>query len=150
MSSMNFVSYQEAFRYITESRYPDGSSDSRKRAIRKFVKSKVMLEAGVLYYRGEEESKRQWIADPDQQKQILASVHDDPAGGCHFGRDKTRDKVCKGYYWHNMVEEIDAYVHTCKQCQKVGNLNYGLFMRGTVVRGRFGAAVVLQQLCSPL
>ncbi len=78
-----------------------------------------MLEAGVLYYCGEEESKHQWITDPDQQKQILASVHDDPAGGCHFGRDKTRDKVCKRYYWHNMV---DTYVHTCEQCQKVGKL----------------------------
>ncbi len=98
------------------------SSDSRKRAIRKFVKSKVVQEAGVLYYRCEEESKRQWIADPDQQKQILASVHDDPAGGCHFGRDKTRDKVCKRYHWHNVVEEIDALVHTCEQCQKVGKL----------------------------
>ena len=27
------------------------------------------------------------------QQQILQSLHDNPAGGCHFGRDKTRDKV---------------------------------------------------------
>ena len=34
--------------------------------------------------------------DKQMQNQIMQSVHDDDAGGCHFGRDKTKDKVASG------------------------------------------------------
>ena len=32
----------------------------------------------------------------------------DDLGG-HFGRDKTRNKVCSRYYWMKMVEDIDNF-----------------------------------------
>ena len=65
-------------------------------AIRKFSEN-IRLEDGVLFYvqyddekKQSVKSKRQWISDGNKQKQVLQSLHDDPAGGCHFGRDKTR------------------------------------------------------------
>ena len=64
-------------------------------------------------------SKRHWINDQQKQKQILQSLHDDPAGGCHFGRDKTRDKVASRYFWHGLYDDIDEYIKTCDKCQKV-------------------------------
>lgn len=55
-------------------------------------------------------SKRQWIGDEKKQKQVLQSLHDDPAGGCHFGRDKTRDKVSSRYFWLGQCDDIDDYI----------------------------------------
>ena len=60
--------------------------------------------------------KRQWIGDKEMQQQILQSLHDNPAGGCHFGRDKTRDKVSREYFWH---DNVDYYIKTCGKYQKV-------------------------------
>ena len=64
-------------------------------------------------------SKHQWISDEKKQKQVLQSLHDDSAGGCHFGRDKTRDKVSSTYFWHGKFDDIDEYIKTCDKCQKV-------------------------------
>ena len=109
------VTYDEVFQYLngTDSKYATNCSEGRKRAIRKFSK-KVELFAGVLHY-----DKRKWIADSKLQDQIIKSVHSDSSGGCHFGRDKTRDKIAKRYYWHGMYEDIDSFVKTCLECQKV-------------------------------
>ena len=69
-------------------------------------------------------SKRQWISDEQKQKQLLESFHDDPLGGCDFGRDKTRDKVSSRYFWHEQYDSIDEYIKTCDKCQKVGSCNH--------------------------
>ena len=74
----------------------------RKRAIRKFSEN-ILLESGVLFYiqrddKYREEVKIQWIYDQQMQRKFLQSIHDDSAGGCHFGRDKTRDKVASRYF----------------------------------------------------
>ena len=42
-----------------------------------------------------------------------------PCGGCHFGRDKTRDKVASRYFWHGQLDDVDYYIKTCEKCQKV-------------------------------
>ena len=67
-------------------------------------------------------SKQQWIDDEQKQKQILQSLHDDAAGGCHFGRDKTRDKVVSRYFWYGQYDNVDEYIKTCEKCQKVYNI----------------------------
>ena len=66
-------------------------------------------------------ARRRWISDKQKQmqQQILQSLHDNPTGGCHFGRDRTRDKVVKRYFWQGQYEDIDNYIKTCEKCQKV-------------------------------
>ena len=124
MAKRTPVSYQEVFKYLSNKteRYPEGCSDARKRAIRKFAE-KIFLEDGVLFYTQsaseETQGERQWIADKEMQQQILQSLHDDPAGGCHFGRDKTKDKVSSRYSWHGQLDDVDQYIKTCEKCQKV-------------------------------
>ena len=54
-------------------------------------------------------SKQWWINDQQKQKQILQLLHDDPAGGCHFRRDKTRDKVMSRYFWHGQYDNNIFY-----------------------------------------
>lgn len=118
----NPVRYGEVFLYLRGGKYEEGCSDTRKRSIRRFA-ANVVLEDGVLFYvqrsKGKNDVKRRWVEDKKQQEQILVSLHDSSAGGCHFGRDKTRDKVISRYYWHNLYEDIDNYVKSCEVCQKV-------------------------------
>ena len=61
-------------------------------------------------------SKRQWNGDKKMQQQILQSLHDGHAGGCHFGRDKTRDKVASRY---GQYDDVDYYIKICERCQKL-------------------------------
>lgn len=124
------VTYSEVFRYLSsKEKYDEKCAGSKKRAIRKFAEC-VELQDGVLHYLQYEDRKaakkerkvkyrRQWIHDDTTKKHILQSLHDNPMGGSHFGRDKTRSKVVKRYYWHGMYDEIDNYVKTCVRCQKV-------------------------------
>ncbi len=109
------VTYDEVYQFLTKTdcKYATNCSESRKRAIRKFSKN-VALVDGVLHY-----DHRKWISDSKLQGQILNSIHNDSSGGCHFGRDKTRQKIAMRYYWHGMYEDIDEYVRTCVDCQKV-------------------------------
>ena len=80
------------------------------RAIRKFS-CNIIVEDGILFYKNKgKEHKRQWV--PEKEKHATA-------GGCHFGRDKTREKVVSKYYWHGQCEDIDNYVKSCEKCQKV-------------------------------
>lgn len=116
------VTYSEVHRYLSHSssaKFEEECSEIRRRTIRRFS-SNIILEDGLLFHvQGAEGTKRRWIYEKEQQKQIIMSIHDNPAGGCHFGRDKTRDKVTSKYYWHNQYEDIDNYVKVCEACQKV-------------------------------
>ena len=120
------MSYEEAFRYLTDpedGRYVEGVTESRKRVIRRFTQARISMQHGILWYNEEkEDSKRQWIANFERQQQILQSIHDDTLGGCHLGRDKTREKISKRYFWHGMGEDVDYYIKTCSTCQKVWRL----------------------------
>lgn len=116
----NLITYEEVFLYLSsDCGYKKDASGIRKRSIRRFSRN-IVLDGGVLYHvKNKESPKRQWVADKKVQQQILRSLHDSSTGGCHFGRDKTRDKIVKRYFWHGMYEDIDEYIKTCEICQKV-------------------------------
>ena len=76
----------------------------------------MALVDGVLHY-----NQRKWICDSKLQQQIMKSIHGDSSGGCHFERDKTREKIAKRYYWHGIYQYVDSFVKTCVDCQKVYN-----------------------------
>ena len=76
----------------------------------------MALVDGVLHY-----NQRKWICYSKLQQQIMKSIHGDSSGGCHFGRDKTREKIAKRYYWHGIYQDVDSFVKTCVDCQKVCN-----------------------------
>lgn len=39
-------------------------------------------------------------------------------GGGHFGRDKTLQKVCSRFFWHNVHADVRSYVRSCDKCQR--------------------------------
>ncbi len=40
----------------------------------------------------------------------MEACHDNLVGGCHFGRDRTLDKVTSRYYWKNINKYTDEWV----------------------------------------
>ena len=49
------------------------------------------MVAGVLHFK--DRSLRQVVIDKDTKKKVMLACHDDDVGGCHFGRDKTVQKL---------------------------------------------------------
>lgn len=88
--------YDEIFNYLCDGSYPSAIDKDKKRNLRKKAE-KFVLKDGALFYVGKRDSQpRRWVYSVDEQKQILAAWHHDKLAG-HFGRDKTRDKVCIKY-----------------------------------------------------
>ena len=84
------ISYETIYDYLHGRKYPDGSTDNQKRAIRNKAK-KFSSQDGVLHYKAKN-GLRQRITEPAQQQKIIEACHADKVGG-HFGRDKTREKI---------------------------------------------------------
>ncbi|KAL5488645.1 hypothetical protein EMCRGX_G017621 [Ephydatia muelleri] len=63
--------------------------------------------------------RRRWVFDEEDQKRVTEACHDDKlAGGGHFGRDKTLQKACSRFYWHDMTNDIKEHIRTCDTCQR--------------------------------
>ena len=58
------------------------------------------------------------LAGYQRQKslRILEACHDDRVGGCHFGRDRTIDKVTARYYWEGIYRDTEEWVSTRLNC----------------------------------
>ena len=41
---------------------------------------------------------------------ILEACHDNLIGGCHFGRDKTVDKVSSRFFWKGIHKDVEKWV----------------------------------------
>ena len=86
--------YNDVFHYLRDSQYPEGCNKDQKRNLRKKA-LKFILENGALFFVANENSQpKRWVHDNEEQKRILHACHSDKLAG-HFGRDKTREKVCK-------------------------------------------------------
>ncbi|KAL5500016.1 hypothetical protein EMCRGX_G011506 [Ephydatia muelleri] len=62
--------------------------------------------------------RRRWVFDEEDQKRVTEACHDDKLGGGHFGRDKTLQKACFRFYWHDMTNDIKEHIRTCDTCQR--------------------------------
>lgn len=56
--------------------------------------------------------------DKASKEEILRSNHDSPHAG-HFGKKRTSEAIRTKYYWHKMDHDIEDYVRTCPDCQRV-------------------------------
>jgi hypothetical protein len=65
----------------------------------------------ILYFK-----ERAYIPQP-MRKQILEEEHDKPLAG-HFGRERTRDLLARGYFWPGMTDDCEEHVRTCDKCAR--------------------------------
>jgi hypothetical protein len=73
----------------------------------------VTLEDEVLWYKG-----RIWVPDSvDLRKMILQDEHDSKVAG-HMGQEKIIELVRRNFFWPQMDQWIEDYVHSCPDCQR--------------------------------
>ena len=70
---------------------------------------------------GETSSMRQLVVPAKFRRAILSIAHDEPLAS-HIGIIKVRANVLKRFYWPNVFRDIQSYVTSCEQCQKVGKI----------------------------
>eukprot|EP00731_Ephydatia_muelleri_P031393 Em0022g907a len=107
--------HQDVMKYIMERAYRVDAEKNWKRTIRRKA-GEFVLEDGQLYTKGDD--RRRWVFDEEDQKRVTEACHDDKLGGGHFGRDKTLQKACSRFYWHDMTNDIKEHIRTCDVCQR--------------------------------
>ena len=73
--------------------------------------SKYTLKDEILHW-----NDRRWRVDDEQKEKIFESCHSGRLSG-HFGRDKTRDKICSRFFWPGMYQEISDKIARFDICQ---------------------------------
>lgn len=59
----------------------------------------------------------QSVPNPQHQKEIIQTFHDDPILGGHPGYRRLLAKIKQNYRWSNMNKQIAKYVSLCHNCQ---------------------------------
>ena len=85
--------YDEVFHYLRDNGYLIDFSKVQKRNLRKKAQ-KFVLEDDALFLIGQKNGQpKRWVHSREEQQQILKACHSNKLAG-HFGRDRTRGKVC--------------------------------------------------------
>ncbi len=50
------------------------------------------------------------VTEKATKERILQTCHDDKVGGCHFGRDRTVEKVSTQFYWKGIYSDVEDWV----------------------------------------
>eukprot|EP00731_Ephydatia_muelleri_P002239 Em0001g2239a len=111
--------YQDVMKYIVERSYRAEAEKDWKRTIRTIRRKAgdFVVKDGQLCTTGED--GRRWVFDEEDQKRVTEACHDDKLGRGHFGRDKTLQKACSRFYWHDMTNDIKEHIRTtCDTCQR--------------------------------
>ena len=83
--------YNEVFYYLRDNQYPDDFTKDQKRL---YVEKRKLRLGRWFFFVGKKNSQpKRWVHNTDEQEKILKACHYDKLAG-HFGRDKTREKVC--------------------------------------------------------
>ena len=92
--------------------YQDVLSDVRARSRTDFVIKDQLL------YRVDDigTTHRLYIPECPLRAKLLAEAHDVPIAG-HLGRQKTLERLSRGFYWPHMQNSVEDYVRTCPACQ---------------------------------
>ena len=67
--------------------------------------------------RGEEAEIEQLVLPKVCRQVALVMAHDIPIAG-HLGRDKTRQRLLRRFFWPSVFREVEEYCRTCGICQK--------------------------------
>ena len=83
-----------------------------------------ILNNGLLVMKKRDKSglERKLIVIPEKYRtQLMLLSHEGMS--CHVGTTKTKDKICKYFYWPNCYKQIEEFVKSCDRCQRVGYSN---------------------------
>ena len=108
----------DALARVREAGPDDAQYQSMLEHVRSGSRDDFRLEDGLLYFVGKAgtDTPRLYIPDCKLRAELLAEAHDVPTAG-HLGRNKTRERLSRAFYWPRMNYDIDEYVRTCPACQ---------------------------------
>ena len=87
------------------------------------TKGEWFYREGLLYRRwtprgrGEESEVEQLVLPKACRHVALVMSHDIPIAG-HLGRDKTRQRLLRRFFWPTVFRDVEEYCKTCGVCQK--------------------------------
>ena len=96
---------------------------------RKGEDSEYFMKDGLLSRRwapyGRKEFEIEQLVLPKQlRRTVLELAHEIPLAG-HLGKEKTRRRVLRRFYWPNVFGDVDEFCRTCAVCQKASHKGVG-------------------------
>jgi hypothetical protein len=76
------------------------------------------VQNGFIY-----KGDRLYIPPYDILKQPLLYEYHDSASSAHRGVASTHERIKRHFYWPNMLNDIELYCRTCKECQQTKTIN---------------------------
>ncbi|XP_069698366.1 zinc finger and BTB domain-containing protein 11-like isoform X3 [Periplaneta americana] len=111
--------YTEIYNYLTTQSMPEGASDSYKKILKKRAYNYKIID-DVLFY-GQKLPKKV-IAEREQQREILRSVHIEESTGVHLGLKKMYMGISRYYFWKRLYVDVANFVRQCKQCSETADI----------------------------
>jgi hypothetical protein len=93
------------------------------------------IKNGYIY-----KADRLYIPSFDILKQPLLYEYHDSASSAHRGIASTHERIKRYFYWPNMLNDIEQYIRTCKECQQskaVNQLKNGLLQPLPIPNNKF-------------
>lgn len=84
-------------------------------------KNKYVIEEKLLFFLKTDKrgTERKLLVVPEKfREQLKKFCHESTVA--HLGATKTKDALFKTFYWPNCYNDVDIYVKTCDECQRVG------------------------------
>ncbi|XP_048252488.1 uncharacterized protein LOC125380443 [Haliotis rufescens] len=113
--------------FLENGEIPSHYNDSQVKGLQGLSQEYDLCE-GILYHfylpkhRGHKNGRHPMVtqlAVPiSDRKSLLYAYHDSKAGGCHFGRDATRQSILTKYHWPGLYQDVETYIKSCEECQK--------------------------------
>jgi hypothetical protein len=70
--------------------------------------------------RGEDMEIEQLVLPKECRQTVLELAHDIPLAG-HLGKEKTRQRVLRRFYWPTVFKDVEEFCRCCSACQKTAN-----------------------------
>ena len=82
-----------------------------------FKRDELLYRRWTPRGRGEEMEIEQLVLPKECRQVALEMSHDIPIAG-HQGRDRTRQRLLRRFFWPSIFRDVDMYCKTCSACQK--------------------------------
>lgn len=111
----SIVKAPDLFKQIKEASPDDPAAQSAQRAIASGIKTRYLIQNGVLYYKHRTDASPRLYIPSTLRTALMYEMHDAALSG-HFGVNKTSQRLMP-YYWPNIQADTQQYIRSCDACQ---------------------------------
>ena len=100
------------------------ADDARKGEDSKYCKRDGLLCRRWAPYGRKEFEIEQLVIPKQLRRTVLELANEIPLAG-HLGKEKTRRRVLRRFYWPNVFGDVEEFCRTCAVCQKASHMGVG-------------------------